>query len=207
MSAQTGKRSDVGSWATTLSHGTVCQSPICCTVGPQRQWSRSYSSAQQHRNEVARSEDLFPTVRTLVRLTWTPPIVCNSHPEANRKGVWMGLWCIQPAHLQWVTAPASSLKGFNWLPAPLPPALQRVNHSLWTRGVYCLLVCWKLDFTPGGPLRGIQVSYQQWRRQWIGAQSVSLPLAGWQTRTFHYSQHVGSCDSLALLSSTQQIYH
>lgn len=65
----------------------------------------------------------------------TSPIICNSHPEVNHKGVWVRLWCIQPAYFQWVTASACSLKDFNWPPAPLPPALQRVNHSLWT---YCL---------------------------------------------------------------------
>lgn len=194
----------------TLSHGAVCQSPICCTVGRQRQWSRSYSSAQLHRNEVARSEieDLFPTVRTLVRLTWTPlPSYATAilRPIVRGSGWGCGVYSQHTFNeLQLLLVHLKTSIGSLLL--YLRPC-KRVNHSLWTRGVYCLLVCWKLDFTPGGPLRGIQVSYQQWRRQWIGAQSVSLPLAGWQTRTIYYSQHVGSCDSLALLSSTQQIYH
>lgn len=85
MSTQTGKRSDVGSWAATLSHVAVCQPSICCTVGPQWHQSHSRRSAQRHRNEVAHGESEEP---------FLPPwehsgsaVRCSSlYPEAKSSG-------------------------------------------------------------------------------------------------------------------------
>lgn len=119
--------------------------------------------------------------RTFLRLKNTratylnrPSVRCGSlYPEADLQGVWGGDG-VYRRHT------------FNELKLLLVN-LKSSIRSLWPCSVLIILsdriacekcfiassCCWKLDSPPGGLVGEAQVSYQSWRRQWLGTQSVS----------------------------------